>query len=332
MDVIVTVDTEADDQWDRGKPDLTTANLAAVPRFQELCDRHGMKPTYLCTWEVVEDERFASLREYQHHGRAEVGAHLHPWTTPPLDDAEGGFERRTFGMYPSELEPAAFEAKLRALTERIGERAGVAPTSYRAGRWGFRGEHVPVLLSLGYVVDCSVTPLKSWEQTVGLAAGGPDYRAAPPHPYFLDPDDVCREGSSALLEVPMTILYPRRAMARSARLRRLHERYRRTLAGRVLNKLFRADMAWFRPYPHMSAADLVGVYRRARKTGLPAVEMMFHSSELMAGGSPYNRDEASVEHLFAKLETVFAKLAADGCRGATLSQFARDFSATPRPR
>jgi hypothetical protein len=327
MDVIVTIDTEADDQWDRLKPELTTANLAALPRFQDLCERYGIKPSYLCTWEVVEDERFALLRDFQQGGRAEIGAHLHPWTTPPMEHAEGGVEREAFGAYPSELEPEVFAAKLRALTRRIHERAGMAPTSYRAGRWGFRAEHISELISLGYIVDCSVTPLRSWKQAHGVHEGGPDFRGAPALPYFLDPTDVCRPGSSPLLELPVTILFLRSALAASKRLRALFYRYRPTVAGKAVNKLLRIDQRWFRPYPHMSAARMLAVYARARRVGLPMVEMMFHSSELMPGGSPYNRDETSVEAMYAKLEAVFARLAVDGCRGVTLSEFARDFSA-----
>jgi hypothetical protein len=321
MDVIVTIDTEADNQWDRSTAGLSTENIEFIPRFQELCDRHGLKPTYLCTWEVVEDPRFDAVLGYQHQGRAEIGAHLHPWTTPPLRSASG-FDREMFGAYPSELDPGLLAEKLGCLTEQIRARAGAAPRSYRAGRWGFDAAHVPILVSLGYAVDCSVTPLVSWEGVDGVAEGGPDFRRAPAAPYFLDEDDVCRPGRSALLEVPVTILDLGPGFARNERLRDLYIRHRRTLPGRALNKLFRLDPQWFRPFGHMSGERLISVYEGALKAGLPAVEMMFHSSELMPGGSPYNPDEAAIEGLYERLEAVFGRLRADGCTGATLTEFA----------
>jgi hypothetical protein len=326
MDVIVTIDTEADDQWDRSRTELTVENLEVVPRFQELCERYGIKPTYLCTWEVVEDARFEFLRRAQDAGLAEIGTHLHPWTTPPMERPQNGIDRDAFGMYPSELEPAAFDEKLGRLTARIHERTGVEPRSYRAGRWGFSAEHIPSLISHGYLVDCSVTPLRSWEKARGTTGGGPDFRAAPSVPYFLDLQNVCEAGESTLLEVPVTILFTRSSISRSRRLQQLYYRYGRTLPGRALNKLSRIDPQWLRPYPHMSGKHLIAVYEAARRAGLPAVEMMFHSSELMAGGSPYNSDEAAIEELYGKLETLFARLQDDGCRGTTLTQFAREYT------
>lgn len=329
MDVIVTIDTEADDQWDRSRTKLSMENLEFIPRFQELCERFGQKPTYLCTWEIVEDPRFDALRRYQEAGLAEVGAHLHPWTTPPMDHSQNGIDSDAPGAYPSELEPAVFGEKLRLLTDLIESRTGIRPRSYRAGRWGFSAEQIPILVSLGYLVDCSVTPLVSWERVSGAAEGGPDFRPARAAPYFLDPNDVCRLGDSQLLEVPVTILYTNSRFARSKRLKPLFFRHRRTLPARAMNKLFRLDPQWFRPYPRMSAERLIAVYEVARDAGLPAVEMMFHSSELMPGGSPYNRDEAAIERLYQKLERVFAHLQDQDCDGRTLTEFARSYVTAP---
>jgi hypothetical protein len=331
MDVILTIDTEADDQWDHSQTELTTANLEFIPRFQDLCNRFDFKPTYLCTWEVVEDPRFESLRAYQEAGVAEIGAHLHPWTTPPLEHPQNGIDRDAFGAYPCELEPAILNTKLRSLTERIQDRAGVRPRSYRAGRWGFGAEQVSSLISLGYLVDCSVTPLVSWAHVRGAVEGGPDFRTAPAAPYFLDPNDVCMAGGSELLEVPVTILFTNQSLARSSGLRDLYSRYSRTLPVRAVNKVVRLAPQWFRPYSSMSYERLKAVYERARRAGLPAVEMMFHSSELMPGGSPYNRDQAAVEDLYQRLERLFSHLRDEGCRGTTLSGFAEDYAGRIRP-
>ncbi len=326
MDVVLTVDTEADNQWDRSRTELSTDNLEFIPRFQTLCNRYGLKPTYLCTWEVVADARFETLRRFQDAALAEIGTHLHPWTTPPMSDPQNGLDRAAFGAYPSELDPALFAEKLRLLTERIAARTGIRPRSYRAGRWGFSAEHVPVLISLGYLVDCSVTPLVSWERTLGATKGGPDFRPAPAAPYLVDPSDVCRPGESKLLEVPVTILFTSGMVTRSRRLQDLYFRHRRRLPVRALNKVHAIGPEWFRPYPHVSSQRLRSVCVAAMKLGLPIVEMMFHSSELMPGGSPYNRDEAAVDRLYEKLEAVFGYLRDEGCRGATLTEFAESYA------
>ena len=57
MKLILTVDTEADNQWNVGA-ELTTDNLSYVPRFQALCEHFEFPPTYLCTYEVVTSALF----------------------------------------------------------------------------------------------------------------------------------------------------------------------------------------------------------------------------------------------------------------------------------
>ena len=50
--------------------------------------------------------------------------------------------------------------------------------------------------------------------------------------------------------------------------------------------------------------------------------MMFHSSELMPGGSESFPTAGSIEKLFGMLEATFAFLSARGCTGITLADFA----------
>src|SRR3989344_3882509 len=163
MHLIVTVDTEADDQWNQHVP-LSVENVYALPRFQALCEKHGVVPTYFVTYEVANDPRaVALLKGWQDAGKAEIGAHLHPWTTPPL----AAEETNTRG-FPSELPDETLRAKLSALTEKIQLSFGKRPTSYRAGRWGFDERQARLLKELGYIVDSSVTPGISWKKTRGL--------------------------------------------------------------------------------------------------------------------------------------------------------------------
>ena len=321
MQLILTVDTEADNQWNVRAP-LTTANLLRVPRLQQLCDEFGFAPTYLCTYEVATSDSFAeTLTQHAADGRAEIGAHLHPWSTPPFDnDWDGvGLAR----PYPSELPVGLLARKLTVLTDVIARGCGARPTSYRAGRWGFSTAQIPLLVELGYLIDCSVTPSVSWQRDTGLHVGGPDFTEAPATPYVLAEDDPCQAGASGLLEVPVTIVHTNSVMHRVAAARRWYRRHRRSLPARAANRWWRVAPQWFRPFPDMSAQHLIAVFETARRRGLPVVEMMFHSSELLPGGSPYNPTEADVDRLFARLMAVFRHLAARGVKGATLSQFAR---------
>lgn len=322
--LIITVDTEADNQW-RTDAGLNLHNLDFIPRFHTLCTRYGFKVTYLCTYEVVQSRKFEhTLRPYEDDGSAEIGAHLHPWSNPPFD-RDPSVEAMS-RPYPSDLAPSVYRQKMEVLTESIVKRGGRSPASYRAGRYGLAGEHVPVLLSLGYKADCSVTPLVSWRHAGDGAAEAPDFSRAPSDPYFLDPRDVCRPGASLLLEVPITILYLNRLMKnRTLRKQTTKLRRRRLLYGVTERLSLDPTPRWFRPLPEMSAKRLLHVYRTAIRRGLPVVELMLHSSELMPGGSPYNPTPASIENLYQRLETVFQVLSRDGCETVTLSEFARSY-------
>ena len=54
MKFILTIDTEGDNQWDHGRA-LTVENIRYIPRFQKLCERYLIRPTYLVTSEICED-------------------------------------------------------------------------------------------------------------------------------------------------------------------------------------------------------------------------------------------------------------------------------------
>jgi len=331
MKAVITIDTEADGAWSQGDR-VTVENLHAMPRFQALCDRYGMKPTYLCTYEVARAKAFEPLVQWEKEGRCEIGAHLHPWTNPPFTRADAvDLDSSEYPGYPSELPIDRFRAKMVALGEALRARTGRAPTSYRAGRWGFAREHIPVLLELGYIVDCSVTPLIDRRINKGLREGGPDFRGAPIFPYRLSTSDICAAGDSPLWEVPVTIVYPRTAMRRSALARRAWSMLKRVRGAGILQRTLSLDPSWFRPYGYMNARKLRTVYRIARAQGLPLVEMMFHSSELMAGGSDEFPDARAIERAFGMLESTLATLHADGVRGVTLSEFVeQDLAPTAR--
>jgi hypothetical protein len=324
MQFIITIDTEGDNQWDGGRPE-SAENIRFIPRFQALCDRYGFPPTYLCTYDVVDHPLFdAILGPLDGERRAEIGAHLHPWTTPPLSPWD---RSASTAAYPSELPPGLVARKLESLTRLLTAKLGHAPRSYRAGRWGLSAAHLPVLLQLGYTVDCSVTPLVDWRDP-GARERGQDFSSAPVKPYYMAWGDPAREGASGLLEVPVTILCTNGTMRRSPALRALYSRYRRTSIARALNRALLVAPRWFRPFSDMTVDRMRAVYDTARALDLPVIEMMFHSSELMPNGSPHNLTDAAVDDLFARLEGTFAFLKAAGVTGVTLGDYAESVRAS----
>ncbi|HBE42577.1 MAG TPA: deacetylase, partial [Bacteroidales bacterium] len=129
MQFIITIDTEGDNQWDHGR-DLTVENIKFVPRFHALCEDYGIKPTYLVTSEICNDAYARDLfTGYISDGRAELGAHLHSWSTPPFIDSEGFRENDANHAFASELPYDLLNYKIANLTEQISASFGKRPTS-----------------------------------------------------------------------------------------------------------------------------------------------------------------------------------------------------------
>jgi hypothetical protein len=200
--------------------------------------------------------------------------------------------------------------KVAVMTDLLEETFGTRMLSHRAGRWAFNEVYARLLVARGYRVDCSVTPHVCW-----AGAGGSDYTGFPERAYFPDPADLRRNGNSPLLEVPMTILPARWAMARA-----LHRWARRApeLCRRVLGRLA-APARWLRPTGR-NLRSLLGVLGQAVAEGRDHVQFMLHSSEFMPGGSPLFRTEARIETLYEHLEQLFAA-AGRHFRGATLWEY-----------
>lgn len=312
---LITIDTEGDNLWSRPRK-ITTENARYLPRFQQLCERYGLKPTYLVDHDMVGSREFVEFGlDAVRRSTAEIGMHLHPWNTPPSfeltkDDLE-------YQPYLIEYPPSAIRDKVMLMTERLGEAFGVSIRSHRAGRWAFNETYAQTLIDNGYWVDCSVTPHITWEQHLGDPAGrgGKDYRGFPGHAYFIDPQDISRPGNSGLLEIPMSIRPCRNNMVR-----RIRQHFgEQALISRILNRLVPA-YTWFRPKRENLPA-MLSVLRWVKQQKLDYVEFILHSSEFMPGGSPTFATEAAIERLYVLLEALFEAANSAAFQGATLTEY-----------
>ncbi len=286
MKFIITVDTEADNQWKKGA-NLSLRNISCLPRFEECIQSHGFKATYLITQEVAEDAAAAAmLRKWSEGGNAEVGSHLHPWSSPPFEN-ENEREGRAF---PSSLSIDRLRAKLEALTHAVSQAIGQKPESFRAGRFGIDERVLSELARLGYIADASVTPGINWQKiTKAREMLAPDFSREGREPSVRSYED------GSITELPMTI---------------------------VPVGLFRRPR-WCRIFPETTLSDLVKVYKKARKLKLPYLQFLIHSSELLPGGSPYSKTEEQVEHIYALLNEFLGYLRKENVEPATLSSFVK---------
>jgi hypothetical protein len=312
--ILVGIDTEADDQWSAaGREKNEVRNSERLPALQALFEGFGVRPTYVVTYEMAtRDESSAILRELAKGGRCEIGAHLHPWSSPPFRP-----EDLRSHTYPHNLPAELLERQLMELTAVIEERVGVRPTSYRAGRNGFDGKSLPLLERLGYTVDTSVDPLFNERRK-----GGPAFAGAPLVPYHPDYADVRRPGASKILEVPIS----------AATLPRLPKPLEALYASlpaipyRGAIKRLGLRPVWLRP-SYSPLPDMLAFATRLAAARVPCFNIIFHSSELLPGGSPYTPDEGSVARFQDDLKRLLEHLVSRlGGVGRTYREFAAAYA------
>ena len=311
MHLLVAIDTEGDNQWDAGaRLNQRFENLYALPRLHALFARHGVRPTYVITYPVAKDPRSADvLRGLLAGGDCEIGAHHHAWETPPC--TEDDIRRHP---YASMLPRTQFEAQLESLTQAITEAVGRAPVSSRSGRFGFAADHVAPLERLGYQVESSVAPL-----FYEAHKGGPEFVEAPLRPYFLAYDSATRPGSSGVLEIPVSAALNRKlpkaiqyAYARAPR---------PYTTKRILRAMRLLRMRWLRP-SYSSLDDMIGLAKDLARWNEPVLNLLFHSSEAIVGGSPYNRTQGELDAFRDRLERFLAFATRDlGAVTATFAEF-----------
>jgi hypothetical protein len=289
--LIVSVDTE-DDDWLPRRDGVTVENVRELPRLEALFRRLGVRATYFTTYQVAINNWAAGLlRELRADG-AEIGAHLHPWNTPPLDEPLVPRNSMLMNL------PAALQlAKLERLTATLRDAIGVQPRAFRAGRYGLGPETVTALLRCGYTIDSSVTPFVSWEE----ADHGPTFVGAPVDAYRLDGSGDVRAPvpRGGLIEIPMSIGYNRTPFA-------VWDGVRRALASRPLRPFHLVGLAArvglvkrvFLSPEIESVADMLALSRCLIKRGSRQLHMFFHSPSLRAGLTPHSPTAARVDRLY----------------------------------
>jgi peptidoglycan/xylan/chitin deacetylase (PgdA/CDA1 family) len=298
LPVLVTVDTE-EDNWFPARDGVTNANIPGLTRLQAVLDTYKLRPTLLTSWQVARDPRAMEvvLRLREDHG-AEIGAHLHPWNTPPLDEA---FGPDTFGWrrLPADLQAR----KLARLTEALESATGARPTSFRAGRWSLGAAGASALVRAGYRTDSSVLPYLYWYNV----EDSPNYHRAPPYPWRVDGrrsvEDPAPDG---MVEIPPTVGFSRwpwrpwasmDRMLRSSPLRAIHAVgvLART---RVIDKLALS--------PEVNGAEqMVALARVALANGVPVLNVFLHSGALTPGHTPYVNSQAELHHFLGELDRFF---------------------------
>jgi hypothetical protein len=297
--LVVSLDTE-EDNWNRSRNGVTVENIKALPRQAKFFERLGVRPTYFTSYHVAIDPCAADvMREVGDGSRGEIGAHLHPWNTPPLSEPFVPRNSMTKNL-PADLQLA----KIRTLTAAIAEAFGERPTAFRAGRYGIGPDTVAALVACDYHVDSSVSPFVSLEGV----DDGPTFVGAPIAPYRLAPGQEVRQPTpdGPILEIPLSYGFNRGPFKLLDPLQRLLEavpfRWLR-LAGiaarlRVVQRLSLSP-------EFSSVAEMLTLSARLLEHGAPHLHISWHTPSLRPGLSPFTTTAADVERLYGKIAAYF---------------------------
>ncbi len=270
--------------------------MRELPKLAAALARMGARPTYFVNYQAARQPWAGPiLRELVAGDRAEIGAHVHPWNTPPLED----------GTWPGDTMlcnyPLAKQAaKIAAVTEALRDVTGTRPTSFRAGRFGLGPRTVQALVSTGYRADSSVTPFISWADS----DKGPDFRTAPLEIYRIDGATrvVTPAPDGPIAEVPVSAGFTTGGLKRWARLERL-------LGGRMARAL-RLPAIAARTNLHRlvtlspegtSLEDMAALSRGLVASGVGLLHMHLHSSSLLPGANPFTSSRADVDGVLDRL-------------------------------
>lgn len=302
--LVITVDTEPDDQWapagaDGRLPPFTFANTRGLGRLKDFLHELGTPVTWMTSYAVTRDPESAKVLRQAAAEGDEIAGHLHGWETPPFTEVDS--KHRPF-LY--EYVPEIRFAKHTSLVAAHEEAFGARPFSYRAGRWGIDAIEYEHLETLGYGIDSSIPPGIDFRDRSGLRQTGPDFRGwltgAPPRPF--------RVGK--LWEVPASITPVGRlgsgSLAASLS-RACGARHRPSSLRQAISKALDAaglhKLVWVRPLKH-PRPDLIRATRALVERGTPILNVMFHSSEAFTGTSPISRRAEDVEQLFGDLAAI----------------------------
>jgi hypothetical protein len=314
-ELIIVVDTEEEFDWTApfARENVATTSIPAQARAHQIYDRLGVVPTYVIDYPVATDPvAVAFLKGLRDAGKAEIGAHLHPWVTPPHEE-----EVNTFNSYHCNLPAALERAKVAALTEAIARGFGTRPTVFKAGRYGFGENTGRVIAELGYTVDCSVVPHTSFADD-----GGPSFVGWPDRPHWLD---ECR----GLLEIPLTVGFMGAVASAGPKAGGLFS-HRGAARLRVPGILSRSGLLYrSRLSPEGVPADeQCRLLAAMAKRGHRLFSLTYHSPSLEPGHTPYVRDEADLAAFLARIETVLTWFRDElGGRFTTASRVQADWAA-----
>ena len=290
--LVVVVDTEEEFDW-YGEFRRESTSIKAVHHIdllQQVFDEFAIRPVYVMDYPIASQaDGVQAFKPILDDGRAEIGAHLHAWVTPPYIEKVG---RRN--SYQKNLPPDVESDKLRVLKAVIEDSFSTAVTVHKAGRYGI-GESTPAtLLELGFDIDISVVPGFDYS-----ADGGPDFSELGSSVFRFGPEN-------RLLGIPNTGAFIGKLASHGPALYRADRQSKRhnMFLSRLLSRSRLVERIMLSPEGH-TISKLIRLTEALRAMGESVFTFSLHSPTVMPGGTPYASSKKDVDDFLDKCRRYF---------------------------
>jgi hypothetical protein len=277
--LLVVIHTEEEFDWSApfDRSATATSHIPAIQPLHENLVCKGAKPTYVVDFPVAsQDESVQLIRQLLMDRGTTIGAHLHPWVSPPHEE-----EVSSYNSYPGNLPESLERAKLCLLSKQIEESFGIRPTVYLAGRYGYGPNTGRILSDLGYEIDMSAAPLFNF-----FSDGGPDYSSYDCRPFW--------SRDRKLLRIPHTSGHV--GFLCRGGTSRYRIRDNSTVMSLVQSFLARTgcvERLHLSPEGY-SLRDMCRLTKTLFRSGTRVFLLSFHSPSLEPGHTPYVRSQSDV--------------------------------------
>lgn len=313
--LFITLDAEGDNGWGRPDP-ITAENAKGVDRFQVFCEKYNMKPIYLATYEMAQDENFVTATKQKNHdGLCEVGMHMHGWNTPPIIPlTDDDLQHLPFIVeYPKEQ----IDEKVKNITKLLEDTFEENVVSHRSGRWIVDNDYLDVLVKYGYKIDCSVTPGLDWTCSIGdpNGNGGADYSKCSDTPHTINLPH------GKILELPMSTT--KVGLYDNFVVNTLLNLFPKSMqSSRIYNGLNARKTLMLRPSLRTKYRLMRFVKALKNRKDIEHVEFMIHTSEVYVGTCPHCHTEEELDALYDLMGEMFAALN-EFCESMTFREYAK---------
>ena len=315
---VISVDTEEDFAFYDSKNHYTSVdNVSELNRFQDLCEQYQFKPTYLCTYQVAKNDSSRDfLISFLKKETCEIGTHFHPWLTPPEQEFTAGHN-----YVSNDYSDDILKLKFDKLHNAIIDRFGVAPKSFRAGRWVMNPAQLRLLINYGYTVDTTVLPYVDYSSISKTECPSSDYRYLDKQQYYyVNHRTFPNKSKNGIIEIPVTtkLFFLGLPYSYFEFCKKYIPKFENVFCWRT----FKFGDVSITPSNIVKNFDKIkNIIVNNNNHNINIINFAVHSTELSKGWHPDFQTKGEVDLFFKNINSLFKLLRNEGYKGLGLNSF-----------